>query len=917
MVAYPKCEDASLASKLDAAEQRILAAIVESSEDAIISSTPAGIILTWNRGAEAIFGYQAGDTIGKHLSMLMAPGRLPDLAYFAGQIAQGITVSQYQSLCRRKDGRDFHVSATGAPLIDSAGEVEALSAILRDISKQKDAEEQLRESEERFRTMADGCPAVMWVTNAEGGIQFANRALLEFAGVTHEQLEGQKWQLKLHPDDAPEYLRAFQRAVREHSPFRAEVRARRCDGEWRWFGSYAEPRFTAEGEFLGHVGLSPDITERKQTERALRNSEEKFRQLAENIHEVIWMMDPATCKTLYISPAYEQVWGRTCDSLYQDRTSGLDAIHPDDRERADRMYAAQLQGVPGESEFRIRTPGGQEKWIRDRSFPVRDDAGQLIRVVGLCEDISERKRYEEELIRAREGADAANQAKSRFLANMSHEIRTPMNGVIGMLQLLCESDLTPEQRGLATVAQSSGRLLLSLINDILDLSKIEAGKVVLDIVTFDLRGAVDGVVQLMRVQASAKGLSVDSQVSPEIPPLLRGDSHRLRQVLTNLVGNAIKFTERGEVRLYAALDGQCDGAATVRFSITDTGIGLRPDRAATLFSRFVQADSSTTRKYGGAGLGLAISKQLVEMMGGTIGVESREGYGSTFSFTAVFERAPASQRQPEQGPGARRLAAPAGANRAGRAARILVAEDNATNREVALAQLRKLGYAATAVANGSEAVEAVRRGGFDLVLMDCQMPVMDGFEATRRIRTSARTDVSDIPIIAVTADAMSDDRDRCLSERMNDYLAKPVELGPLQDVLTHWLSQSGALDTSQTPFTGEPPKTAFDAEALLGRLRGDRELAVKIIQGFLGDAPSQLDNLRKRLDEADATGARLQAHTLKGSAATVAAAGLRAIGQEMEQAAAAGEWDRFDELLPRAAEELERFRRALEKAGWI
>ena len=293
------------------------------------------------------------------------------------------------------------------------------------------------------------------------------------------------------------------------------------------------------------------------------------------------------------------------------------------------------------------------------------------------------------------------------------------------------------------MAQTSGRALLALIDDILDLSKIEARKIALENLSLNLRHTVEDVVQLLRVQASAKGLQFHSRVSPEIPLLLRGDAHRLRQVLTNLAANAIKFTERGEVALEVQLLREADGKATVRFAITDTGIGIRPDQVAALFSPFTQADASTTRKYGGTGLGLAICKQLVEMMGGKIGVDSREGEGSTFWFTAVFERAPGVApgaelvaRNPASERTDARLVSPRGLTATGRKPRILVAEDNATNRAVALAQLDKLGYKADAVANGAEAVEALQHGEYDLVLMDCEMPVMDGFEATRRIRES-------------------------------------------------------------------------------------------------------------------------------------------------------------------------------------
>jgi PAS domain S-box-containing protein len=911
------------ARKQAEASRALLASIVESSGDAISSGTLDGTILTWNQGAEAMYGYTAEEIVGKNASILAPPDCLDEMSQARARARDG-GVTHYETVRLRKDGRRIDAAVTISPIRNFSGAVAGRAMIARDIgervraeqrlrdseerfrsvfenapfgmclkgidgrplqvnatfcrmlgysepellsstwpelthpddregsvrmverllgdpsasvemekrylhrsgkivwtrarislvrdgagsplyllvhaediAERKRAEEALRESEKRFRIMADGCPAIMWVTNAEGGIRFINRTCGEFFGATYEQLEGSQWLPLLHPDEAPNYIGAFQRAVEEHTPFRAEARVRRADGEWRWIASYAEPRFSPAGEFLGHVGLSPDITERKRAEDSLRRSEEKFRQLAENVREVFWMMDPGCTEMLYISPAYEKVWGRTCESLYRNPTSWAEAI--EDPEQARLMFERQMAGVYLDSEYRIRTPDGQRRWIRDRAFPVRGQAGQVIRVVGIAEDITEQKRYEEELVRAREAADAANVAKSCFLANMSHEVRTPLNGVLGMLQLLLDTDLTPEQREYAGVIDASGRTLLALIEDILDLSKIEARKVALERVDFDPRRIVEDALGSLRARAAARGLAFRWRAAPETPSLLGGDPHRLRQVLINLAGNAIKFTERGEVVVEVGVESRDAAKTTLRLTVADTGIGIRPDQAPALFSPFVQADSSTTRKYGGTGLGLAIAKQLVELMGGRIGFDSRVGEGSTFWFTAVFEAplGPAGaatvegarpiRPQPANGP----AAAPPAAAPARQRARILVVEDNRTNRQVLLAQLEKLGYEARAVAGGGEAIDALEREKYDLVLMDCQMPKMDGFETTRRIRESGSREV---PIVAVTADAQAGDRERCIRAGMHDYLSKPIGPTALAEVLARWLPGPGPRD---------------------------------------------------------------------------------------------------------------------------
>ena len=754
--------------------------------------------------------------------------------------------------------------------------------------------------------------------------------------------------------------------------------------------------------------------------------------------------------THFVNPAGSRITGYRADEIIGKNWWNI--FYPgSEYDQVERLFHSLEAGDVVDYEMELTTKDGEKRTIAWNSLNRFDSSGRLVEVIGFGNDVTEMRKHEEDLREAKAEAERANAAKSEFLANMSHEIRTPMNGVIGMTALLLDTDLSLEQRKFAETIGKSADALLTLVNGILDFSKIEAGKLELQSVDFDLRVTLEDINDLLAPRAQSKGLEYVSVVHPEVPSLLRGDPGRLRQIAINLVGNAIKFTLEGKVNLRVTVESENETGVVLRFEVADTGIGIPEDRQHGLFNAFTQADASTTSRFGGTGLGLSISKRLVEMMGGSIGVESTEGVGSVFSFTAVFEKGPpqaaphaaptqeiggarilvvdenaasrhhlsslldewnwrhSEVRDAESALGAMRSAVTEGdpfriaildmhmagtngealgerikddpllsetllvmmtnfgsrgdverlgrvgfsaylrkpvkpsllhecllavhgntrspSNAGGgrmvtrftlaedrrRSVRILLAEDNPTNQEVAVGVLRKLGYNVDLVENGRDAIRALGSTDYDLVLMDCQMPEMDGYEATREIRNPASTTRNhDIPVIAMTAAAARNERAKCIEAGMNDHLAKPVSPDALGRMVERWLADTKPSTREDAPTPPvEPDLEVVDFTSLRDRLLGDDHLVGRMVDRFIEDVPERIQALREAIEKGDLRLVRRQAHTIKGAAGNLCARSLHQIAVQVEQTSQEGNLGELSDLALAMEKRFEILRKAL------
>ena len=861
--------------------------------------------------------------------------------------------------------------------------------------------------------------AIVSITDRHGNISYANDKFCEISGYRQEELIGRNHNLVNSGYHPPAFFAEMWRTIRAGKVWTGEVRNRAKDGSLYWVAATIVPFADEQGQPEQFVAIRTDITARHQASDRLQEQLHFVEELVEAMPMPVYVKGPDLRYQL-MNRAFAELFdirredflGKTSEQLLGPEQAG----HHQQRDRellnevSRQSYEISLQ----------RQDGTVRYGIIHKATLTRPD-GSISGLIGTIADITELKLLARESRQAREVAEAANRAKSEFLANMSHEIRTPMNGILGMTELALDTDLNREQRDYLNVVKSSTEALLTVINDILDFSKLEAGKMVIDQTTFGLESVLASTVKNMAMHAEQKGLELACRMAPDIPPILLGDPGRLRQILLNLLSNAIKFTQRGEVLLRASLLEQEGEQVVVKFSVSDSGIGIAREQQESIFEAFVQADSSTTRKYGGTGLGLSICKRLVSMMHGQMWLESRPGLGSTFHFTIRFTSVATTQLPAPLSPdalrgshalvvddnrvnrdilqetlahwgvhadaadsGASALALlqqpgksyrfvlldgmmpeldglatasriqalglqpspllimlssagtqdraryqqagicchiakpvlqselqetilqalgdapccvtgstpPARLQRDSQSLRVLVVEDNIVNQQLALNLLQRWGHVASLAEDGQQALEYLARESFDLVLMDMQMPVLGGLEATRRYRQQEAPG-QHLPIIAMTANALQGDREQCLAAGMDDYLSKPVRAADLQQLLQRH---------------GKAAPALFNYAAALSLQDG--EIIDIITDSFLNSFPREMHSLQQALANKDSTSLKRVAHTLKGNAALFGASPMVNAASQLENLA-----DEMDNpLIPVLLPQLEQAFTALQSA---
>ena len=1038
----------------------LLAGLLESVDDLVwCTSLDGRQVLFVNRAVERIYGHPLADFL-ENPNLWIEVIHPDDRQGVKKNLRELLTRRQVEQRYRiiRPDGEVRWLQDRANVIYDGEGNPLRVGGIASDITDQRQVEKALRESEAVYHSLVESLPINVLRKDIDGVIVFANQRFCTTLEKPIEELIG-RTDFDLFPKPLAEKYRHDDEGVLERGVILHDVEQHQTsDGRTHYVEIFKGPVRDARGKDVGIQVIFWDVTEKKQADELLEHERYLLQTLMDSLPDFIYFKDTDS-RFLKINKAIserfklddpKEALGKTDFDFFTNEHAQQAWEDEQELMRADK-------GVVGLEE-KETWPDGHVTWASTTKLPLHDKDGQVIGTCGITQDISARKQVEETLRSAKEAAEAANRAKSDFLANISHEIRTPMNAVIGMTELLLDTQLEPSQREYVQMVGESGEMLLELINDILDFSKIEAGKLDLETIDFSLQDTLGNTMKSLALRAHRKHLELAFHVAPDVPDNLRGDPGRLRQVVVNLVGNAIKFTEEGEVVADVACESRTESEATLTFSVSDTGIGIPSEKQTRIFEAFEQADSSTTRRHGGTGLGLAISSRLVDLMGGRMWVESEVGRGSVFHFQARFELAPDDVETPsvghaeqitgmqvlvvddnrtnlrildeilrihdmrpilassaaeglellqaardssdfvpliltdinmpdmdgyalveqirqdaemqdvvimvltsgdrpqdaarckELGIAARLLkpikqselidaivvafgaeGASAGIDKSQPSdgqpriapQRILLAEDALANQVLAVGLLKKWEHRVTIANNGLEAVELVQSEPFDLILMDVQMPEMDGLEATGRIRELEQQNKlssesrSPIPIVAMTAHAMKGDRQRCLDAGMDGYVSKPIRVAELYSAIEQVVPK-GDITLSQPSRSEAPEHKTVDDEidwsVAMSSVAGDPDLLKAVAGAFLEEVHGHRDALSRAITEEDASTVGRLAHLLKGATATFganrvseAAERLEAMGRSGNLQNAADCYVAFLEPLERVIAELTQF----------
>ncbi|MGN7611181.1 PAS domain S-box protein [Magnetococcales bacterium HHB-1] len=669
-----------------------------------------------------------------------------------------------------------YIRAAALVEYDKDGTPSSMIGVNWDVTDLKHATNALKASEQRFRALAEFSPLGVFQASPEGLGTYVNRRWTEISHRSVESTLGDGWAQAVHPQERSRILKSWQHAVLNKTSWEESCRLLRPNGEIRWITFHAYPELDYEGKLVSFVGSVVDLTKEKEFQLALKQSEDRlaqreamFRSLVELAHAIFWRFNLETGYFTYMSPQSEEILGFPAES-WTDIDSWSNRIHPEDKTWAtNHCLKKTALGEDHSFDYRSIAKDGRIVWIRDVVTVVLDPHGKPVEMLGIMFDITQQKQSQAVLQQAKEAAEVANRAKSEFLATMSHEIRTPLNAILGMVELLQETDLSKNQSWFLRTLNRSSETLLSLINDILDLSKIEAGQLTLECTTIDLTTLSCDIIDLFTFTALDKGIILSYHIEASVPQTVQGDPTRLRQVLLNLISNAIKFTIEGEVILHISAPAENQ----IAFSVRDTGPGISLEIQNEIFKLFTQADSSTTRKHGGTGLGLTICNKLVALMGGRLTVKSRENEGAIFSFQLKLPTMTIDQQQTSKQN--QKIERNDDHSIDKKALTILLVDDSEDNRNLIKAFMRKSPYKLIMAKNGLEAVETFKTQDFDIILMDIQMPVMDGYEATRQIRSWEKSnEMQPIPIIALTAHAMSEESEQIMQAGCDLHLTKPI-----------------------------------------------------------------------------------------------------------------------------------------------